>query len=325
MSTSCLVRLGLACLLLAPTTALGQSEGAVAAVEQLIEEGRADEALAQLKRMKPKGDADAARLFLLRSTARFMIGEVEAGRRDLDEALRRDPTLRQGWLNRAGLDIAEGRLDDAREALEEARRLDPEALDNDLNIGALLAMQGRPDKAHPYLQRYLVAHSESADAWYSVATNYALGGQGERAIEHLTRAITMDERSRMRSRTDPNFGALANDSSFQRLLATDSYRIPANSHAIYRIYEETYLAGRGKLLPAVLDALQLIGEPFDRRIEVTADWALIWGEMRIKVRNDSRAGGRVELTAPRSRFDSAEWKSRANRLFAETALQLAKR
>ena len=58
---------------------------------------------------------------------------------------------------------------------------------------------------------------------------------------------------------------------------------------------------------------------------MTPSWALIWGEMRIKVRNDDREGGRVELTAPRERFDDAEWRARANKLLAEIAVQLAKR
>lgn len=294
-------------------------------IEGMIDAGQAEQALALLDRFEAGDRSTRARALLLRSTALFMLGRIDAGRRDLEEALANDPGLRQAWLNRAALDIADGRLDRALEALEKAKALDPEAPDTDLNIGAVLLMQGKAGDAEPYLRRYLSASADSAEAWYLVASNYALTGHAAAAVEHLTRAIAIDERVRLRARTDANFTQLAEDPGFQHLLTVESYRIPAGSHATFRTYDSLYLAGEGKLLPAVLDALQLTGEPFDRQIEVTPDWALIWGEMRIKVRNDAREGGRVELTAPRDRFTDGEWRTRANKLLAEVALQLAKR
>lgn len=293
--------------------------------QSALDTGRPDEALALLQRFDGGDRSEVARALLLRSTAYFMLGQIEPGRRDLEESLAQDPTLRQAWLNRAALDISDGHLDRALEALHRARQLDPQAPDTDLNIGAVLLMQGKGEDAAPYLERYLANAGQSAEAWYLVASNYALGGRADAAIEHLERAIALDERVRLRARTDANFIPLADNASFQQLLSAERYRIPAGSHAIYRTYDSLYLAGEGKLLPAVLDALQLSGEPFDRQIEVTPDWALIWGEMRIKVRNDSREGGRVELTAPRERFSEGEWRARANKLLAEVAVQLAKR
>lgn len=319
--------------LLAPAPALAAKAGAevgtkadpaLASVEAMIDAGRPDEALRLLQEL-PAASAKSATALLHRSTARFMLGQTDLGRRDLDEALGKDPGLRQGWLNRAALDIADGQLDRALDALGRARALEPEAPDNDINIGAVLLMQSKIVEAAPYLKRYLAANAESADAWYLVASNYALAGQVEAAVAHLERAIALNERTRLRSRTDPNFAALANQTAFLQLLNVDSYRIPAQSHAVYRAFEEVYRAGDGKLLPAVLDALQLTGEPFDRQIEVTPDWALIWGEIRIKVRDDPREGGRVELTAPKLGFGTDEWRARAARLFNEIAVQLAKR
>ncbi len=294
-------------------------------IEAMLDAGQAQEALALLERFEANDRATTARKLLLRSTALFMLGRIEPGKRDLEEALSKDPRLRQAWLNRAALDISEGRLDRALEALEKARALDPQAPDTELNIGAVLLMQGKTADAEPYLKRYLAATGDSAEAWYLVATNYALAGQAASAVEHLGRAVAIDERIRLRARTDANFSQLADDAGFQRLLTVESYRIPAGSHATFRTYEAPYLAGEGKLLPAVLDALQLSAEPFDRQIEVTPDWALIWGEIRIKVRKDDREGGRVELTAPRERFTDAEWRARAAKLLTEIAVQLAKR
>lgn len=327
-------RRALIALLLAGATAAvppaAAASGAdLARAQEMIDAGRPDQALLLLERLDPgKGrdkSAEAANILLLRSTARFMLGQMELGRRDLDRSLEIDPRLRQGWLNRAALDIADGELDRALEALERARALDPAATDTDLNIGAVMVMQGRAGEAQPFLDRYLAANRDSADAWYLVASNYALGGENGAAVEHLTRAIALDERIRLRSRTDPNFAALGVEPTFQQLLNTDSYRIPAGSYAVYRTFEARYFAGDGKLLPAVIDALQLTGEPFDRQIEVTPDWALIWGEMRIKVRNDPHEGGRVELTAPRTSFSEDVWKARSGKLLAEVAVQLAKR
>lgn len=317
-----------------PTAAAGQTgstpsaSGSIRALDQIeamIDAGRAEEAVQLLDRFEAGDRSTEARALLLRSTALFMLGRIELGRRDLEQSLVKDPELRQAWLNRAALDISDGELDRALEALQQARALDPDAPDTDLNIGAVLLMQGKAGDAKPYLERYLSAAGDSAEAWYLVASNYALGGHAQPAIEHLERAIALNERVRLRARTDANFIQLAEDASFQRLLSVESYRIPADSHAVFRTYESRYLAGEGKLLPAVLDALQLSGEPFDRQIEVTPDWALIWGEMRIKVRNDSRGAGRVELTAPRTRFTDDEWRTRASKLLGEIALQLAKR
>ncbi len=293
--------------------------------QEMLDAGRPDAALQILSRGNPGKGPAAAQAYLLRSTARFMLGQMESGRRDLDHSLRLDPSLRQAWLNRAALDIAEERLDAALEALHKARELDPEASDTDLNIGAVLAMQGRASEARPHFDRYLASNPDSAEAWMLVSSNYALSGDARAAVEHLARSISLDERIRRRARTDANLARIADDASFQQLLSTDNYRIPAGSHAIFRRYEERYLAGEGKLLPAVLDALQLSGEPFDRQIEVTADWTLIWGELRIKVRNDPREGGRVELTAPRTSFSDEAWQERTKRLFAEISVQIAKR
>ncbi len=322
---SALAALLLAALAVFPAPALPQAESSLDRIEGIIEAGRPDEALRMLAQVEPTDESTEARVLLLQSTAHFMLGQLEIGRSELEAALAKDPTLRQAWLNRAALDISDGELDRAIEALQRARALDPEAPDTDLNLGAVLLMQGKIGDAQPYFKRYLTAAGDSAEAWYLVASNYAIAGQSEAAVQHLARAFSIDERIRLRARTDANFTQLGEDSAFQALLNVDSYRIPAGSHAVYRSYEAPYLGGQGKLLPAVLDALQLTGEPFDRQIEVTPDWALIWGEMRIKVRDDGHEGGRVELTAPRSRFSDSAWRERVGPLFAEITVQLAKR
>ena len=70
-----------------------------------------------------------------------MLGDMEPGRRDLDRALELDPELRQGWLNRAALAVAEERYADAVAAFRRAEALDPAAPENDLNVGTAQLLQ----------------------------------------------------------------------------------------------------------------------------------------------------------------------------------------
>jgi tetratricopeptide (TPR) repeat protein len=307
------------------------TDPALATVQELLDGGRATEALARLEpllRAQPRHP----QALLLRSTAHFMNGDLARGAADLEQALALDPGLRQGWLNLAGLRIAEKRYDDAYAAMRKAQELAPQATENDLNLGAVELLRGRVAEASTHFQAYLGRHAGSADASYLVATNYAMAGYAALATQHLTRAIELDERSRLRARTDANFATLAGQPAFERLLTTDSYRPPAGSYHARRVFQggaQGGAQGGGEistdlLLQATLDALQLGKHPFDPQVEVTPGWALVWGEMRVKVAR-SPQGGVVELSAPAQRFTPAEWQERSEKLLREIATRLALR
>lgn len=301
----------------------------LAQAQVLLDAGRAEEALAILDRVLGRRPDDARALFL-RATARLQGGDVAGGGADLARALALDPANRPAWLTRAGLEIAEQRYAPALEALERAEALDPAAADNHVNIGAVLLLQGDLGAATERFRRYLDAvQPPSGEAYFLVAKNYAGAGYAGLAVEHLRRAIGLDERTRWRARTDPSFGGLAGHAGFQELLATDSYRLPPAAWTAVRTYSSPYegaTAGtEGKLLAAVLDALLTLGERFDPRVEVTADWALVWGEMRIKVAPRDAASGVVELSAPAERFTLESWQQRSERLFRAVTLQLVTR
>jgi tetratricopeptide (TPR) repeat protein len=303
--------------------------GAVSRAEALVEQGRPGEALEILEPLLRREPRNAAAL-LAASTARILLGDVEAGRKDLERALTLDPTLRQAWLNRAALDLADERLDAAREALERAEALDPAAADNDLNLGAVLLLQGDLGAATRRFERYLAASPptgeaqspEAGEAYYLVATNYALAGYTALALSHLSRAIELDDAVRLRARTDANFAPLGDDPRFQSLLTTDTYRAPPGSRVAVRQFEATYDGGRGRLLAAVLNALQLSGAPFDHRVEVTPEWALIRGELRIKVSDGPDGKGLVQLIAPPGHLSAADWEAKAEELFRQIAVHL---
>lgn len=259
----------------------------------------------------------SAEALLLRSTARIMSGELEAGRADLERCLDLDPDQRQGWLNLGAVHVAERRYDEALRAFERAERLQPEAPENDLNIGAVLLLTGALEPASERFAAYLEGGAgKSAEGYYLVATNYAMAGYAALAIRHLKRAIELEERIRLRVRTDPNFFELRDRPELQQLLATDPWRPAPGAYVASRTFDAPYRRGEGRLLRAVLDTLQLSSLPFDSRVEVTDGWALIWGDLRIKVTHGDEEGrGKVEVSAEPDRFTPAEWRERLKLLF----------
>ena len=297
---------------------------ATAQAQELIDAERPEDALSLLDRALAL-EPDDAEALLLRSTARFMLGDVEAGRHDLDRALVLDPKLRQGWLNRAALAVSEERYDDALAAFNRAEELDPRAPENDLNVGTVLLLQGKLEPASQRFARYLAGAGDTADGHYLVASNYALAGYAALAIENLRGAIQRDERTRRRARTDPNFSALQTNARFQRLLANDAYEPPPGSFTADRMFDAAYDGGRGPLLPAVLDALQLGDRPFDPQVEVTESWALIWGDLRIKVSDTLGERGRVQLSAPPGSFTPAGWRQASEHLLESVQRQATMR
>lgn len=305
---------------LAPALAAAAGGAPLEDAQRLLDELQPEAAIELLDPWIESHPEDAEAL-LLRSTARFVLADMDGGRNDLDRALQFDPGLRQGWLNRAALDVAEENLDAALAAFRRAEQLDPAAEDNSLNIGAVLLLTGDLDAASRRFATYLEARGGAAEARYLVATNYALAGYVGLSLEHLRRAVVLDERSRLRARNDPNFAALAGNRQFQQLLLTDGYTPPPGAHRSVRRFRAAYEGADGPLLRAVLDALQTSGLPYDPRIEVTPDWALVWSDLRIKVAR-AGGGGEVQLSAPAERFTPESWRRRSEQLFDQIAVQL---
>lgn len=308
-------------LLVATAAAAAQSPAAtLARAQELLDGGRAEEALTLLEPLAGAGRPEP-RALMLRGTARLMLGQAAAGQKDLERALALDPSQRQGWLNLAGVHIAAKRYGPALEALDQAQQLDPQAPDNDLNTGAVLLLDGKLQPASERFARY-VGRNPGAEAYYLVATNYALAGYNALAVQHLRQAIGLNERSRLRARTDANFAELAKTSQFQDLLGTDSWKPPVGALTARQVFGVDY-DGEGELLNAVLAALAAVREPFDARVEVTPDWALVWAEFRLKVSRGSDGKGVVELHASPGQMTPAVWQQRSERLFREILLRLA--
>lgn len=303
--------------------ALPQSADELRRVEAFLERDDAASALALLgETMNPK--RPAAEALLLRSTARFMIGATAEGSKDLERALELDPNLRQGWLNLAGLEIAEGHYEAAEKALEKARSLDPDDPDNHLNLGAVTLFQDRLDDAQEHFAKYLAGHPDSADAAFLVAANYALSGHEVEAVRYLRRAVGQDERKRLEARSDERFVGLQSP-EYRKLLRTDTYKPPEDALTAAAAFAVPYERQDPKLVYAVLEALKAHEIHYDPWIEATDAWALVWAPMRIKIFTQENGTGVVSLSAPPDAFAEDDWQRRTQELFRTIYRELGAR
>ncbi len=321
------LRLAMAVLLLAvlgappAVTATGANAADLATASALIESSKPEEALGLLNKWLKKHPRDPRALFL-RSSAHFIIGNLEKGQLDLDRSIELDPGNRQAWLNRAALELADENYSEALEAFSRAEDLDASAHDNSLNIGAVLLLLDRFAEAGDRFKDYLARNPGNPQARYLVASNYAMRGFAQPAIANLRRAIALDEKVRLRARTDPNFEPLERSTAYQQLLDTDTFRHARDAMITTQSYDKPYLAGQSQVLDAVIGSLQLAGQSFDPQVEVTPTWALVWSDLRIKVSDDGGGGTRLELSAPPGRFTSGQWQALTKQVLLGVTVQL---
>lgn len=263
-------------------------------VQQMLDQGNAEQALDLLRRQIKGKPTPEQRM--QRGTARLMLGDLKAGSADLEQSLKDDPSLRLGWINLGGLEIAEGNYRAAEKAFRKAYELAPELPESHLNLGASLILTGAPDDAKRYFNQYLKLEGGSGEAHYLVATNYAIGGLESEAVAALEKAVLEDERLRLRARRDDRFLNL-NTLDYRVLLNTDSFRPPADHHRVEAAFRTRYSQQDGELLYAVLESLRKNEISYDPEVEAAAKWAIVWGDLRIKLRNQDNGTGVVSLSA----------------------------
>ncbi len=288
-----------------------QTAGQVQQMLDAEQPGRALEMLAKMIKGKP-----TAEQLMLRGTARLMLGEIKAGAADLENSLAKDPTLRQSWVNLGGLEIAEGNYAAAEKDFRKAYQLAPHLPDSHLNLGATLMLLDRGAEAKTHFEKYLQLEGGSAEAYYLVATNYAIGDVEHLAIEALEAAISQDEKMRLRARRDGRFVAM-DSLEYRVLLNTDNFVPPPGSHQVEAAFRQPYSQQDGELLYAVLEALRSLGIHYDPEVEAAAKWAIVWGDLRIKLRNQVSGTGVVALSAAPDRYTADEFHRLSQRIFQE--------
>jgi tetratricopeptide (TPR) repeat protein len=296
--------------LLAAAPALAD-DAELAKIEALIDAGEGPQALALLQKTI-KGQP-SPREQMLRGSARILLGELKTGGNDLEEALRRDPTLRRGWMNLAALDIAEGKFAVAYESFKKAQALDPNAADSYLNLGACLIMMGRSAEARDHFDRYL-ALQPTAENYYLVAANYALGKAYDLVVKTLEKAIAIDEKMRLRARRDDRF-LLVDTLEYRVLLFTDNYQPPADHYQTAAAYKQSYSQQNDKLVRAALEGLRRSGLRYEQEVEATARWVIVWGDLRMKIANQENGTGVISLSAPKNRFTPELWSQKTQEVF----------
>lgn len=295
---------------LAPAAARAD-DAQLAKIEALIDAGDGPQALALLQKTM-KGQP-SPREQMLRGSARILLGELKTGGNDLEEALRRDPTLRRGWLNLAALDIAEGKYAVAYEYFKKAQALDPSAPDSYLNLGACLMMMGRSAEAREHFDRYLSMRSTAVD-YYLVAANYALGKAYDLVVKTLEKAIALDEKLRLQARRDDRF-LLVDTLEYRVLLFTDNYQPPADHYQTAAAFKQSYSQQNDKLVRAALEGLRRSGLRYEQDVEATARWVIVWGDLRMKIANQDNGTGVISLSAPKSRFTPELWSQKTQEIF----------
>ena len=307
---------------LGPVPALAQKgEAELDQAERLLEAGDATAALALIEPLA-SAKKPSARALLLRSTAAFIQGDRANGRLDLERALEIDPQQRQAWLNLGALELADGSYDGALRAFTRAHDLDPEANDNWLNLGTALLWKGESARAEEMFRAYAARAQDAGEAWILIAKNYAVTGQNENALDAMERAVQANERTRLTMRMDPAFERLRVEDRFHRIIELDTYVYPEGGHLRRIAYDTPYEISKGHLLGRVVDALRRLGIRFDARIEVTPNWSLVWGDLRIKVLGTEDGRGLVEMSATRERYSDEDFKLLTDRLARQIQVEL---
>lgn len=299
--------------LAAPTRADHASglSGELARVATLIDAGDGAKALDLLQKLI-KGQPNPQEL-MLRGSARILLGELKTGGNDLEEAVRRDPSLRQAWMNLAALEIAEAKYASAYDYFKKAQALDPEAADSYLNLGACLMLMGKSGEARQHFDQYL-AKKSSAEDYYLVAANYALGHANDLVVKTLEKAIALDEHMRLRARSDDRF-LLVDSLEYRVLLFTDNYQPPEDHYKTAAAFKHSYSQQNDRLLRAALEAIGRSGLRYDPELEATARWVIVWGDLRMKISNQDNGTGVISLSAPKSRFTAELWAQKTQEIF----------
>jgi len=158
--------------------------------EALIRGGHPRDGAARVE--KSAAMTNAADSWMLAGSTLLDLNEFAQARRDLDNAMRLDPSL-------PGLCTLDGTARDkdgdakaAEPAFREALRRNPDDFDANLYLGAILYQQRNMDEAKKYLDKALQLKPESTMARYESAMWKSTSGDYQAAVDQLEKLVADD-------------------------------------------------------------------------------------------------------------------------------------
>jgi tetratricopeptide (TPR) repeat protein len=138
------------------------------------------------------GGISLASAFATRATARLAKGQIDLALRDLDEAIRLNPSFVLALEARGRIYMKYRRYDRAIRDYDEAIRLNPSFADAFYNRGLAYTRLGQRDRAIRDYDEAIRLRPSYADAYYSRGITYRNKGEHERAIQEFDHVLRLE-------------------------------------------------------------------------------------------------------------------------------------
>ncbi len=157
----------------------------------LLENNRQD-ADVHLKRAADLDDNSRSVRKLAYAQFKLQTGEVEEGKRLLEEVLGNAPDFFPAWIRLAEQGLTERQYDECRKRVDEILRRDAENYDAKVLLGRLHLAQGKPEEALAELEQLSRMFPDTPGLHYYLGLAQSLKGDSAAALASLTRAIQLD-------------------------------------------------------------------------------------------------------------------------------------
>ncbi len=191
---------------------------AQAAVQQLVELNRSEDALALLSKTIEAKPSEA--LYRLRAILYRMDGKEEEALADLNKALAMQPKDPVALLQRAEIAIFKGDIKSAKSDLRSAVRLAPQVADatQAIYVRCLIANEeGRTSDAINDMKKLVEREPDNLGRRFQLANLYQVDGRPRKAIETFTQILEREPGNvlALRSRADARLGVGAHDEAIR--------------------------------------------------------------------------------------------------------------
>ncbi len=156
----------------------------------LIRSGQRREGVARIEKVAQAGNSADA--YLLAGITLLQINEFEQARRDLEAALRLNPTLPGLYTLVGNARDKTGDVKAAEEAFRSALERNPDDFEANLYLGAILYKRRELEEAKPYLDRALRLNPSSSMARYEMAMLESASQNYEAAVRDLESLVKDD-------------------------------------------------------------------------------------------------------------------------------------